>query len=150
MKSLRKRQKQSLETLLWNPPIQPLYKSTPLTADSPFHCCRPPSHLSQFILQTVTHARTTKPPLAIPWVCYGNWSPVLAVVFSGNPDWAHHFAIYILLLLLTRPSRNVFQRFPPFTEQTVWQVLPNNGQQNTDTVTRLTEVRVNIAGTPNQ
>lgn len=43
-----------------------------------------------------------------------------------------------------------FPALPPFTEQTVWQVLPNNGQQNTDTVARLTEVRVNIAGTPNQ
>lgn len=103
MKSLCKQQKQSLETLLWNPAIQTLYTTTLLTPDSPFHCSHAPAHLSQLILQAATHTKAAQHPLAVPRVCYRYQSHHPSVVLAGRLSsslCSPHFAATVYILQL--------------------------------------------------
>lgn len=137
MKSLSKQPQQSLETFLWNPAIQTLWKSTPLTPDSPFHCSHTPAHLPQFIPQAATPTETTKPPLADPTgplqtpksppLCGFSWQSRL----SSSLCYLHFAAaVYIVQL----------QYFPALLHRVnVKQVLPNDVRQNTDIIKRLSE-----------
>lgn len=140
MKSLSKQQKQSLETLLWNPAIQTLPKSPLPTPDSPFHCSHAPAHhRSQFILQTLTprqqnhllpshgSATDTKVTTSLRFQL-AIQTQLIALLFR--------FCCYCLYSAAAMFSSTSLLRWA-----NVQQVLPNDVQQNTDTIKRLSDPR---------